>query len=185
MIIDEKTVSVATSNFLDMNELVYLYSKFIGAQWTFPIPPASINKLVRMGLLENENTVTAIAENLIAELDDGHKLHSNTTENDFETFWKLYPKDDSFRGLPGSRILRYNKHQTRIAYANALRRGAKPAGILAALKAEINYRVSNESENLFKYMKSSVNWLNESKWEDFADETPISQENINFGKDTI
>lgn len=121
-----------------------------------------------MGLLEN-NQVTVVGENLIAELHEPQEIELQVEQGDFEEFWKTYPRDDAFRHFGKTRTLRWNKQESKKEYQACLRRTSHE-NIMKALRNEIAYRETSERENLFKYMKSSINWLKTDHWYEFLDE---------------
>lgn len=102
---------------------------------------------------------------------------------EFNEFWLVYPKDDAFRHFFRTRPLRWNKQETYTQYKIA-RQKYSHHQLLGALHAEIQYRADGGNENLFKYMKGSVNWLKEEAFLNFLDEEKIEHKNA-YGKDLM
>lgn len=185
MRIDKDVVNIINTNFIDLNELAYLYMLFLQEEWDLAIAPASINKLKRMGLLENESSISVVGENIVIEClgerpEPTKHPELQEIQNDlFEEFWKTYPSTDEFRHFPRTRQLRWNKQATKAEYIAALNRAKSAYDILRGLQAEIAFRNASQTENMFKYMKSSVNWLKHNGWEEYD----VTETTNQHGKD--
>lgn len=121
-----------------------------------------------MGLIETHGKLSVVGENLVGELLVATPVAAVKSSDDFEEFWKLYPATDEFRHFPKTRQLRWNKQLTRTEYELALAK-ASHEEIMAGLRGEIAFRQDSQTENLFKYMKSSVNWLRSEYWNEHTE----------------
>lgn len=184
MVIDEKVISNATANFLTLDELVLLYCRYFDYNWNINIAPAYINKLQRLGLINPDGNITTAGEVVLfscIETEPKVEVKSNK-EDSFNEIWLMFPRDDSFRHFPVSRTIRWNKAETKRHYLDALNTHTHQQ-LVSALQNELKYRTANSTkENLFKYMKGSVNWFKDQAFLNFVDdeETNITDD---YGKE--
>lgn len=181
--INDKVVDAARDNYLTLDEIFYLYET-VTNNVVLDHVPATINKLVRLGFLKDSSTLTPFGEEFILDLMDEEIVAPDTfDENSFNELWLLFPKDDKYRHFPLTRPIRYNKGETRKAYKEALKE-VSHAQLVECLNKEIYYRRQSETENLFKYMKGSVNWLKEKAYEMYLNEDhTFYKDDEQFGKD--
>lgn len=181
MIINEKVINNIKVNFLDLTELAYLYNLFFNKNWNIDIFPASIVKLKRLNILKDETTLTANGENILLDCIEEEKRETIEAPN-FDEIWLLFPKDDSNKSFQSTRLIRYNKPETRKQYEIALEEVSHER-LMKALKAELSYRKDSGNENKLKYMKSSVNWFKTKAYEEFLDTSDDIEEK--YGKQVI
>lgn len=126
--------------------------------------------------------VSVIGESLLLSLNsDITEPIEPPNEDQFEEFWKLFPKNDAFRTFPKTRDLRLNKVETKKQYKIA-RQTYSHEQLIEALKAEVADKSGSTIKNMFTYMKGSVNWLKDKAFLDFMNyESPSEEENF-FGK---
>lgn len=181
--INDKIVNAARDNYLTLDEIFYLYET-VTNNVVLDHVPATINKLVRLGFLKDSSTLTPFGEEFILDLMDEETVTPDTfDENSFNELWLLFPKDDKYRHFPLTRPIRYNKAETRKAYKEALKE-VNHTQLIECLNKEIYYRRQSETENLFKYMKGSVNWLKEKAYEMYLNEDhTFYKDDEQFGKD--
>lgn len=146
--------------------------------------PASINKLNRMGLIKDGEISETGELLLFACLDNEEEVATEkvSVPSNFDEIWLLFPRDDGYRNFSTSRTIRWNKKETKAQYELALKLYSHK-DLVNALKREITYRSSNSTkENLFKYMKGSINWFKDQSYLNFIDEENVSSTNNEFGK---
>lgn len=139
-----------------------------------------------MFLDENLNLTTA-GEELLFECLPKKTVRTPKKEVDsFEEFWTSYPKDDGIKNFTPSRLLRWNKAETRRLYNEALATITHKE-LLQALKSEVAYRTKNSNaENKLKYMFGSVNWFKNKGYLEFlGEELPENKEQQNYGKELV
>lgn len=85
---------------------------------------------------------------------------------DFDEFWRLYPR-------------KAGKSEAAKAWGNAIKNGADPASLLAALKAHAEYHQAAKTEQQF--IPHASTWLNQKRYEDDPPPLPRRQ---NTGPDT-
>jgi hypothetical protein len=182
MKITKEVVNNTASNFISLDELAFLYSLEFNENWLINLSPASTNKLVRMGLIENDSITTYGSGVVYACLDEKEEVIKPVVENKFDEIWLKFPRDDSYRHFTTTRPIRWNKKETKIHYSKALETHTHEQ-LLKALKNEIDYRAANSTqENLFKYMKGSVNWFKDQSYLNFIEDEEIKLDN-EFGKE--
>ena len=147
-----------------------------------PISPASILKLRRLNIIDDRG-LTGNGESILfscVEIEETKVITDNVDE-DFEEFWKTFPKDDEFRSYSRTRPLRWNKKETKEKYKEA-RVLHSHETIMRGLRNEIKAH-SNSSENGFKYMKSSINWLTKEAFLDYDEIETVTKDE--YGKEVI
>lgn len=173
MKISTKVIENATANYLSLDELAFLYSAFFNYKWEVNIMPASLIKLKRLGYLDEKDELTLVGENVLFSCieKEVEPTPISTTKNEkFDEIWMMFPKDDGYRHFEKSRIIRWNKAETKREYEEALKK-VKHEDLVRALNNEVAYRkLSSTKENFFKYMKSSVNWFKTEQYNEFIDE---------------
>lgn len=128
--------------------------------------------------------VSATGEEMVLTTMEPNEMSpsSQSKESLFEELWLEFPKNDGFRHFAVTRTLRWNKAETKRLYTETLNKYSHKQ-LLEALKAECKYRASNSTkENLFKYMKSSVNWFKDERYLDYMEEEETTEDSIH-GKD--
>ena len=113
----------------------------------------------------DDSALTATGENVLLSLVEiPVEAPPKVKNDDFNEIWLTFPVDDSFRGYPKTRQIRYNKPETKRAYEAALNFKTHEE-LLTALRNEVAYRKQSESENLLKYMYISYNWFNKQGYD--------------------
>lgn len=182
MQLTKDTIAKANQYRINIEELVYLYTLFVGENWDIAIFPASIVKLTRLGILDSNEKLTAAGENVVIDCLP-MPAEPKIEEDQFDEIWLKYPRDDEYRHFGKTRLLRYNKAETKRAYQEVLKEYSHE-DLLAALEREIRYRQDSKRENLFKYMKSSLNWFKHRAFMDFMEEEAINQQE-EYGKEVV
>jgi hypothetical protein len=156
--------------FLSLDDVMYLYKIVVDPTIDYEVVPAVINKLTRYGFIKNDKP-TPQAEQLLIELidEEPEPVTPKYDEEAFNKLWLMFPKDDAYRHHSPTRPIRYNKQETRKAYQAALN-DVTHEQLVSCLEKELFYRRSSESENLFKYMKGSLNWFKDKAYENYIDE---------------
>lgn len=183
MQLTKDVVAKANQYRISIEELVYIYTLFIGEVWDIGIFPASILKLTRLGILDANEKLTVVGENVLLDCLPIVKEEPKLEEDLFDEIWLKFPRDDDYRHFGKTRLIRYNKAETKRAYEEALKEFSH-AQLLAALEREIRYRQDSKRENLFKYMKSSLNWFKQKAFMDFMEEEAINQKE-EYGKEVV
>lgn len=183
MKITNEVINTCNEYLINLEELAYLYNKLLNLNWNLTTSPSSLAKLKRLNMLDEELNITSTGQaalvNIIQYIPTKVVVE---IEDKFEEIWKIFPKDDSFRHFPNSRMIRWNKPETKRLYAEAIQEYSHER-LINALKKEIDYRSLNSTkENLFKYMKGSVNWFRDKSYLNFMDEE-IEQKGIEHGKE--
>ena len=179
MKITNKVIENAYANYLTIDELVFIYNKFFDLKWSAKITPASINKLIRLGLLDAEYNLTSDGETILFYcIEEESAL---VPKNDrFEEIWVLFPRDDGFREFSKTRMIRWNKSEAKKQYEELLSEVSHDE-LVKALNKELEYRSTHSTkENLFKYMRGPVNWFKERTYLEFVDYEP--EEKLDYGK---
>ena len=190
MLITKELVEKTQANFITLDELAYLFDSYFNQEWNMALIPASINKLRRMGLIDENGNITNTGEFILftcagemEAVSTGEKSAAVNTEDKFDEIWKTFPRDDAFRHFPATRTIRWNKKETKLYYKAALESYTHEQ-LLNALKNEIAYRTTNSTkENLFKYIKSSVNWFKDQSYLNFIDDDLETNLENEFGKE--
>jgi hypothetical protein len=133
-----------------------------------------------MGFLNN-GVPTLAAENILLECIDKAPIVEQPKDESFEVIWKMFPRDDEFRHFSKTRMIRWNKAETNKWY-NEARLKYSHEQLQQALERELAYRNTSVKENLFKYMKGSVNWFKEEAFLNFLEMEDIKYDNT-YGKD--
>jgi len=185
MLITKKLIEETQANFISLDELAYLFDLYFNQEWNVSLIPASINKLRRMGLIDENEAITNTGEFVLFNCISEEQTNTKKVEQEdkFEEIWKTFPRDDSFRHFSATRTIRWNKKETKTHYKAALELYTHEQ-LLQALKNELAYRTANSTkENLFKYIKSSVNWFKDQAYLNFIDEEPETNLENEFGKE--
>lgn len=144
--------------------------------------PASFLKLKRFNILGEDGNLTVVGENTLFDCMDEEK-EAIPADDKFDEIWLAFPKDDEFKGFPRTRAIRTNKSAAKAEYHKALSKGHTHEGLLRALKEEIAYRSTSTKDNLFKFMRSPVNWFKLETYLDYEGEELT--ENLEYGKDIL
>lgn len=123
-----------------------------------------------MGLIDESCSLTAIGESVLSGCANTEHATSAPLEDKFDEIWALFPKDDGFRHFGKTRMIRWNKSESKKAYLEALKTYTHQ-DLLKALRNEIAFRNDSSKENLFKYMKGSVNWFKHQSFVDFLEDS--------------
>jgi hypothetical protein len=159
LVFDMHVLSDAKSRMLTMDEYIYL---FYGAQEIELDLSVNVPKLVRLGYLDKDLCFTDACLELVPE-------HSTMQVEMFEEFWETYPLNDAFFNHPKTRTLRMNKAYTKKEYVKQSKIYGEDF-IMDALRREIEDRMENSSgkKNSFTFMKSSLNYLKEQAFMQYA-----------------
>lgn len=185
MVINKEVITALHSNYLTADEYIFIYNEYYKCGWDWAISPGSILKLKKTGFIEENGLVSVIGESLLLSLASSSPVEVEDKEaidEQFEEFWKEFPKNDAFRQFPKTRDLRLNKVETKRQYRIA-RQDYSHEQLIGALKAEIADKSGSTIKNLFTYMKGSVNWLRDKAFLDFFNYENTEEENNFFGKD--
>lgn len=188
MELNDEVIKKINENYMTLDELALLYSLMLNLNWDLNITPASVNKLKRLKFLDENSVLTPEGEQFLFEclpIKPTQKPEGKEVDL-FEEFWTTYPKDDAIKNFQASRLLRWNKGETRRLYKEALTT-VSHSQLLQALKAEIAYRVKNSNvENKLKYMFGSVNWFKNKGYLEFLGEELVEdKEQQNYGKELV
>ncbi len=149
----------AKSRMLTMDEYLYL---FYGVQEVELDLSVNLPKLVRLGYLDKDLSFTDMCLELVPE-------HESMQVEKFEEFWDNYPVSDEFFNFQKTRTLRLNKPYTRKEYVKQSKIYGEDF-IIDALRKEVEDRMENSSgkKNSFTFMKSSLNYLKEQAFMQYA-----------------
>jgi len=181
MNITRKTIDDCNANMISVDELIYLYTKYIQEDWDMNLYPASISRLKRLGFLDGEE-LSAMGENLVAEFVKTERKVEKPTR--FEEFWLSFPKDDEHHTFSRTRAIRSNKALTKIEYEDTVVKGITEDTLIEAVKKEVTWRKTFKMSNYLKYMKSPVNWLRDSVYLD-SDNFDSAEIKDEYGKELI
>lgn len=181
MVITKNVIDALHSNYLTADEFIFLYNEYYKCGWDWVISPGSLLKLKKTGFVEENGLVSVIGESILLSLNTVTEPVIEVNEDQFEDFWKEFPRDDSFRTFPKTRVLRFNKIETRRLY-NMIRQEYSHEDLMKALKTEISERSKGGVKNLFTYMKGSINWLKDKSFLDYLNCEVVEEENTFFGK---
>lgn len=187
MNITKEVITLCKTNYIQVEELVYLYTLYIEENWEMNIYPASIYKLQRLGFINNEGKLTASGETLLAN-DFDIKPNSATAElYRFEEFWNAFPKDDEHHTFTKSRAIRVNKALTKLEYDKVINEEkATQQQLIDAANTEVKWRKSFRMSNFLTYMKSPANWLRDSIYLDVENYVIVNQDlPEEYGKNVI
>ena len=182
MKITTKVIQGINSSRISLDELAYIYSLYFNENWEINIFPASIIKLQRLNILDSELGITAVGETVLFDCLDEDKVVV-PAEDKFDELWLLFPKDDEFKSFPRTRTIRTNKAQAKTEYYNTLAKGYTHEQLVNALKNEVIYRSESTKENLFKYMRSPINWFKNESYLDFVDINIVKPDE--YGKEIL
>jgi len=182
MIITKDIILLCNTNYITVEELIYLYTLYIEEDWRMNIYPASIFKLERLGFLKN-GILTSSGESLLADIP--RPTPSAQSKDRFEEFWLAFPRDDEHHTFPKTRAIRINKALTRLEFNNVIEANkATQEQLIDSVTKEVAYRKSFRTENYLRYMKSPPNWLRDSIYldtENFSVEEGL--EDVGYGKE--
>jgi hypothetical protein len=163
MNINKEVIQLCKTNYIQVEELVYLYTLYIEEDWEMNIYPASIFKLQRLGFIDSTNKLTASGETLLANDFDIKPPKGLEETYRFEEFWSNWPKDDEHHTFARTRAIRVNKALTKLEYDKVINESkATQEELINAVKKEVVWRMSFRMSNTLKYMKSPANWLKDS-----------------------
>lgn len=182
MKLNENIIKICNTYFLSIDELVYMYTLFINENWDVNIIPASIKKLTNLNLISGDKLTPAGEDLVIAALTEEGENKITPDKDRFDEIWEIYPRHDGFMNFDKTRVLRFNKAQTKQDYQEALQTYTHEQ-LLNALKAEIQFRSNPSSENLFKYMPASHNWFRRKCYETFMGAELEHKTDNEYGKE--
>ena len=116
MKIDNTVIQNASANYLSLDELAFLYSSFFDLKWEVNVIPASILKLRRMGYIDETDKVTAGGEAVLFSCVQTNFEETKpiaNIEDRFDEIWMLFPRDDGYRHFSKTRMIRWNKAETK------------------------------------------------------------------------
>ncbi|WP_333640711.1 hypothetical protein [Mesotoga prima] len=128
--------------------------------------------------MEDDGTLTGVGETVLFDCIAEIKTEQVNADR-FDEIWLLFPRDDSFKSFSKTRLIRSNKPKAKEEYFAAIARGATHEQLIASLQNEINYRSSSDGENLFKYMRSPVNWFKLDTYLDYEETENVRED---YGK---
>lgn len=166
--VKRETIEVCKQNYITLEELFMMYTTFVNEDWGIEVSAQSLNKLMRMGLMESDVKLTEAGIELLAlalspDLRDAEAVSADR----FEEFWKMFPYSDKQLGFPFTRVIRTNHDGTRAAYMSALSNGYTEEQLIEALRTDIDQRVNSVRrfvENPFRFMKSPKRWLDDKDY---------------------
>lgn len=182
MKINRDVIETIKASFITLDELAHMYNIYTDSNWDLNVYPASINKLLRLNMIDSKGQLTNIGENVLMECfaeDAPPKIEA--TEDFFSDFWKLFPRDDGWGNFNRTRQLRWNKVETKSEYDLALKNYSHEE-IMDALKREIKYRSIPSRDNMFSFMCNSVNWFKKKAFEAFIDGEDNENVEDSYGK---
>jgi hypothetical protein len=160
---------------------------------------AVYQSLIRRGLITDNDKPTTIGKSLLEYIKSDTKLKiikRKPATEEFEQWWKSYPGTDTFthkgKKFSGSRTLRLNRDECRLAFDKILIEGEYPASTLinallydVTQKKEMSVKTGN---NKLSYMQNSLTYLNQRSYEPFIElmnEGVVIQEsnNVQYGTD--
>lgn len=169
MTITNKLIEAIGANYITLDELAFIYSLYFKQGWDINLMPVSINKLRRFGVITEDGELSPSGELLLFNcLSDQPSVVIESVDSKFEELWALFPRDDGYKNFPKTRMIRWNKKETRAQYEDALTQCSHEV-IMNALRNEIAFRQESSAENMFKYMKGSANWLRDRVYLNFVD----------------
>jgi len=149
----------AKDRMLTLDEYVYVFYGVQGVELDLQV---NIPKLVRLGYLDKDLAFTELCFELVPD-------HESMKVARFEEFWETYPLSDEYFNFQKTRTLRLNKPYTKKEYVKQARIHGEDF-IIDALRKEIEDRMENSSgkKNSFSFMKSSLNYLKENAFMQYA-----------------
>lgn len=184
MNISKELIEECKVNFIDLTELVFLYTQFIGEDWNLSIFPSSITKLQRMGLINKDSDLTESGELLVKKIVNPTIVKKEVAHN-FEEFWQAFPKDDEHSNFPKTRAIRVNKALAENEYKKLLaNENITEEQLINALNLEVAWRKSFRASNFLTYLKSPANWLIHKAYLDSENYT-LSDTDEGYGKEVI
>jgi hypothetical protein len=184
MNITKEIVQVCNTNYISIEELVYLYTLYIEENWDLNIYPASIYKLQRLNFISSEGVLSSTGENLLSQLSLPTKSPSEVSR--FEEFWLAFPKDDEHHTFNKTRAIRTNKAVAQLEYDRVISdKKATQEQLIEAVTNEVTYRKSFRMENYLKYMKSPTNWLRDSVYLDKYELEDTVKDQEEYGKSIV
>ena len=158
LIVDMDVLRDAKDRMLTMDEYIYL---FYGVQHIEIDLSINMPKLVRLGYMDKDLDFT---ESCLEIVPDGIIVRTEK----FEEFWNEYPLNDGVFNYPKTRTLRTNKGATKKEYDKQSSVYGEDC-IIEGLRREVEDRLSSSTKrNSFTFMKSSLNYLKEMKFMDYA-----------------
>lgn len=162
--LNKKVVDHISSHYLKIDWAVYLYSEMFGLGW-LQLSEEDKVMLKVMGYLDADYNLTPKAERIAFSLESSPKLDGDATaEEEFELFWRTYPKDDSIPGVCSpTRSFKTKKLDARLAFF-AL--DVPTEELIKALRTDVQKRIQNSSfnRNQLTYMKNPANWLRDQEY---------------------
>lgn len=134
-------------------------------------------------MLNEDGSVSGVGETVLFECIAKQPNNLNNNENRFEEIWLLFPRDDEFRGFPKTRLIRTNKVRAKEEYYHCIARGATDEQLITALNNEIRQRSDSQSENLFTFMRSPINWFRNDTYMDYLEVD--AEERKEYGKQIL
>lgn len=139
-----------------------------------------------MKVLADNEDITATGESVLFDcLDEDKTIAPDPKADNFDEIWFLFPKDDEFKGFSKTRNIRVNKQQAKEEYYNCLSKGYTHEYMVRCLKNELASRGQSTKENLFKYMRSPVNWFKQETFLDYDYDVETEERKYEFGKKVI
>ncbi len=183
MKITQELVDTASAHFLSIDEMAYIWDIYFEEKWNISLSQASLSKMERMKILDKKGKLTPGGESIILLLvDEPERRENKSLDEEFELFWKLYPRDDSTSKYSKTRQLRWNKGGTKKEFFTLCENYGVEA-VINALKKEIAFRTSPSEENLLKYMCNSVNWFKKEAYATFIDDEEDEITTNEYGKE--
>lgn len=178
MIINDKILGRLRNSNIFIEEYYVLFSKYAATGWTndYRPKPATYNKLVRLGLLDDKYTLTSegreltesclalgVPEFVVPTLEE--------TEDEFETWWLEFPLWDNHGRWVKTRKLRINKTKARKIYNKLMGEGVTPEELSRALAADVKFRKDvSIKENKLSFIPNPARWLADREFEAFLNE---------------
>lgn len=163
---------------LSMEEAIFLISKYQGKGFTIHFPNTIKEKLAQQGYLTIDNMLSLKAKRYVESIIDSEPTETDDIklEEDFNTFWDVFPSTDKVHHFPGSRSLKDNKQRCKQVFAEIISEGHTLDEILSGLTKQIEeLKMNSINENRLTYMKNSLRWLRDKDfllWKDRKDNSP-------------
>jgi hypothetical protein len=135
----------------------------------------------RKGLVTEEGKLTLSGKELMTflETEEEHVelTKKKSTEDDFTSWWKVYPGTDTFKykskGFTGTRSLRRNRDDCKVKFDKILEEGEYTVeNLIDALKYEVLQKKENSvatGVNKMTFMQNSLTYLNQRTFEPFIE----------------
>lgn len=177
---DEK-LSLIKQHKLTIDEFYILFCKALKKDTSSYRPPTYVyNSLVEKKMFTKNKQVSKLGRETVEAIQN-ISIRSKKSEELFNQFWELYPKNDSHSIYPRTCTLRENKPKCKLLYLRLIQEGYNGEQINKALSNEVNHKMATSiRDNQLKFMKKSINWLSNRSFEGWMDDIETTSNEEEF-----